>query len=58
MKTSALLVFGFVLCAASAFSQTESEIRESNRGHVEAGFRRRHHERRDHSPISYLWTPR
>jgi len=28
MKTSALLLFGFVLCAASAFSQTESEIRD------------------------------
>ena len=28
MKTSALLLFGFLLCAASAFSQTESEIRD------------------------------
>src|SRR5258708_5119372 len=30
----------------------------SNRRHVEDGFRRRDHERRDHSPISCLWTPR
>jgi hypothetical protein len=28
MKTSALLLFGFVLFATSVFSQTESEIRE------------------------------
>jgi hypothetical protein len=28
MKTSALLLFGFVLFATSAFSQTESEIRD------------------------------
>src|SRR5205085_1384689 len=28
MKTPALLLLGFVLCAASAFSQTESEIRD------------------------------
>ena len=28
MKTSASLLFGFLLCAASAFSQTESEIRD------------------------------
>ena len=28
MKTSALLLFGFVLCAASAFSQTKSVIRD------------------------------
>ena len=28
MKTSALLLFGFVLCAAPALSQTESEIRD------------------------------
>jgi hypothetical protein len=27
MKSAALLLFGFVLCAASAFSQTESDIR-------------------------------
>jgi len=28
MKTSACLLFGFVLCAVSAFSQTESEVRD------------------------------
>jgi len=28
MKSSALFLFGFALCAASAFSQTESEIRD------------------------------
>jgi hypothetical protein len=28
MKTPALLLFGYVLCAASAFSQTASEIRD------------------------------
>jgi len=28
MKGSALLLFGLVVCAASAFSQTESEIRD------------------------------
>ena len=28
MKTFALLLFGFMLCATSAFSQTESEIRD------------------------------
>ncbi len=28
MTTSSLVLFGFVLCAASAFSQTESEIRD------------------------------
>jgi hypothetical protein len=28
VKTSALLLFGFLLCAASAFSQTESDIRD------------------------------
>jgi lipocalin-like protein len=28
MRSSALLLFGFVLCTASAFSQTESEIRD------------------------------
>jgi len=28
MKSSALFLFGIVLCAASAFSQTESEIRD------------------------------
>ena len=28
MKTSALLLIGFMVCAASAFSQTESEVRD------------------------------
>jgi hypothetical protein len=28
MKATALLLLGFVLCAASVFSQTESEIRD------------------------------
>jgi hypothetical protein len=28
MKSSALLLFGFMLCAVSAFSQTESEVRD------------------------------
>src|SRR5215469_15672190 len=28
MKGSALVLFGFVLCTGSAFSQTESEIRD------------------------------
>jgi hypothetical protein len=28
MRSAALLLFGFLLCAASAFSQTESEIRD------------------------------
>jgi hypothetical protein len=28
MRTSASLLLGFVLCAAPAFSQTESEIRD------------------------------